>query len=518
MFMALALRTAFAAIAVFCAVGPARAEPCRADSVLGLYEGTATAKGLGEIEITLNLLCDKGQYAGQVFTSIGDLVVSSVKSANGAVALAFDTGGSLGTMELQLAGERLSGSFLVTSEKGPIDLARKGPAMAVDGMNARLDLTPQQWVDDIEALRVQLPKRHANAFFFLPKQVFELQIAALKRDVPLLNSDQIFVRMAQIVNAIGDGHTVIASPDDRRSLPIELSTFGKDIRVTAAAAGFERANGARVLKIGGMDIAAARERALTLTPAQELAELRDGRIVYYLARGLNLHGLGITPSRDRALFTLQDDAGQTFAIEFPALAAGEEPQLTYGYPKTGLRYQRPGEAFWCQDVAAAKSVYCAFHAYQDLKAKAQAMFALIDKVRPAKLIIDMRDNDGGDNTEGEAHLVKPLKARADLNRKGKLFVLIGPLTFSAAMNNAAQFQDETEATLVGQTIGEKPNSYQEPRQFRLPRSHLIVRASTLYYEFRKTGENAIRPDKEAIPTWDDMKAGRDPALDWALAQ
>jgi hypothetical protein len=36
----------------------------------------------------------------------------------------------------------------------------------------------------------------------------------------------------------------------------------------------------------------------------------------------------------------------------------------------------------------------------------------------------------------------------------------------------------TEATLVGQTIGKRPSSYQEPRQFILPNSHLVVRYST----------------------------------------
>jgi hypothetical protein len=86
------------------------------------------------------------------------------------------------------------------------------------------------------------------------------------------------------------------------------------------------------------------------------------------------------------------------------------------------------------------------------------------------------------------------------------------------MNNAAQFQDQTQATLVGQQIGEKPNSYQEPRQFRLPNSHLIVRASSLYYRFRETGPNAVTPDKTIVPTWADVKAGRDPVLDWVLAQ
>ncbi len=111
-----------------------------------------------------------------------------------------------------------------------------------------------------------------------------------------------------------------------------------------------------------------------------------------------------------------------------------------------------------------------------------------------------------------------MRERPDLNRKGRLYVLIGPLTFSAAMNNAAQFADETEAILVGETIGERPNSYQEPRQFQLPNSRLIVRVSTLWYAFRKTGENAIRPDRTIIPTWPQVRAGRDPVLEWVLAQ
>ncbi len=126
------------------------------------------------------------------------------------------------------------------------------------------------------------------------------------------------------------------------------------------------------------------------------------------------------------------------------------------------------------------------------------MFALLDGVKPAKLVIDMRDNGGGDNTVGYAEVLKPLEARTAINRKGRLYVHIGAETFSAAMNNAAQFQDETAAILVGETIGEKPNSYQEPRQFRLPNSHLVVRASTLWYAFRKTGPNLVAPDRRSF--------------------
>jgi hypothetical protein len=496
----------------------ARSESCRPDSILGLFEGVAKSGELGTVDITLNLLCDNGAYAAQLFTSVGDFSAKSARSNAGKVEIAVDTGVSLGTFDLQVNGERLDGSFLFGEEKGSVELSRKGPALAASGMKARLDLSPQQWVEDLDALKRELPKRHANAFFYLPKAAFEAQIKQLQDDVARLNGDQVFVRIAQIVNAIGDGHTGVVSPEDRRTLPIELLSFGNDMRIVAAGPGLEAANGAKVVKIGNTDIARVRDLALTLTPSEELNELREARIVYYLARGIVLHGLGITPSRDSALFTVRRDAGKTFAVDIKARGPREDVKLTPAYPTSGLRYQREHETFWCDSVAAAKAVYCAFHSYQELKAKAAAMFALIDSSRAKKLIIDMRDNGGGDNTVGYAQLVKPLMARADLNRKGHLFVLVGPLTFSAAMNNAAQFQDETEAILVGQTIGEKPNSYQEPRQFRLPNSHLVVRASTLYYEFRKTGPNAIKPDKEIIPTWDDVKAGRDPVLDWAIAQ
>jgi len=83
------------------------------------------------------------------------------------------------------------------------------------------------------------------------------------------------------------------------------------------------------------------------------------------------------------------------------------------------------------------------------------------------------------------------------------------------MSNAAQFKSETNCILVGQAIGERPNSYQEAREIRLPNSHLIVRAATQYYVFLKgSQENVLRPDKEIPRTWNDYKVGRDAPLEW----
>ncbi len=86
------------------------------------------------------------------------------------------------------------------------------------------------------------------------------------------------------------------------------------------------------------------------------------------------------------------------------------------------------------------------------------------------------------------------------------------------MANAAHFRQMTEATLAGRTIGENPNSYQEPREFTLPHSKLTVRYSTKLYEFNRGGENAIHADHEIVVTWEEYKAGRDPVMEWVVGR
>jgi hypothetical protein len=508
------------AIALAAWAGSADAAPCQPNDANGLFKGSAKA-GDSQIDVMLNLYCRDGQFAAQLFTSQGDFAVSEAASTGDHVTLKFDTRAALGSADLILRGDVLSGATDVAGDKGTLTLTRSGPALAENALAPTFDLTPAQWHEDLIFLASELPKRHANAFFSLSRAAFDAEVAALDKRLDGANADQIFVGLQQIIKSIGDGHTGLGTPPpDRRVMPLQFSKFGDEYRVTGVGPGYEKALGARLVKIAGMPVAEAWKRALTLTPRAELMELRQGDALVYLARGYSLHGLDITPDRNHTLYTLRNDAGHIFTLD--AIGLNPKPgvvvEMKSGYSDIALRYQNRGVPFWCKSLPDQHALYCGWRAYQDLAANAKAMFDQIASLHPQKLVIDMRDNGGGDNTVGYAELVAKLKAHADLNRKGRLYVLVGPETFSAAMNNAAQFQDETNAILVGQTIGEKPNSYQEPRQFRLPNSHLVVRASTLYYEFRKHGENAVRPAKQIIPTWAEVKVGRDPVLDWVLKQ
>ena len=484
----------------------------------GLYAGVAGSPDGSRRDVTVNLICEAGRYRAQFFTPSGDFNGDGVSFAGGHLTAKVDTGVALGDVDLTQTGDQLAGRFDMGGGRGTLTLTRQGPALAADAMTPRLDLTPDQWREDVRALAVGLPKLHANAFHSLSRSEFDAEIAALDRRAGSANGDQMWVGLQQIAKSIGDGHTGVGAPPDRRVLPIEIGRFGEDFRITAVGPGLNAALGARIVKVGGVPIGKVWARVMTLTARQELAPLREGDALVYLARGYALHGLGVTADRDHARYTLEDDAGRLFDIDVAALGPGETVRMTSGHTQTALRFQKPGEAFWCDNRPADRALYCGWRSYQDLGARARAMFAMVDAAKPAKLIIDMRDNDGGDNTVGYAALVKPIEARSDLNARGHLYVLVGALTFSAAMNNAAQFQDETRAILVGQTIGERPNSYQEPRQFRLPNSHLVVRAFTLWYAFRKQGPNVVAPDKEIIPTWNEVRSGRDPAVEWVLSQ
>ena len=175
------------------------------------------------------------------------------------------------------------------------------------------------------------------------------------------------------------------------------------------------------------------------------------------------------------------------------------------------------EQFWTVYWVDQQTLYVNFRGYENLARNTENLFGELDRLRPARLIIDLRDNGGGDYEKGRRLLIEPIKQRPWINTRGRLFVMVGRRTFSAAMVNAVDFDAMTEALLVGEPIGEKPNSYQEVRQFTLPNSGLTVGVSTKWYAFVPgDAANEVRPDIVSPPRWDDWLSPRDSAVERVL--
>jgi hypothetical protein len=380
-----------------------------------------------------------------------------------------------------------------------------------------LQLTTAQWREDVHFFARELPRRHKNAFHHISQAHFEAEVDALDRRLEGLDADAVYVGLSRIANLVGDAHTYLRVPRDDANFPFDFHKFGDTYRVTNAVTDQERALGARVLKVENLALPAALQLAREQTPDDESEAYREPLALQRLSVGIFLHGWGLTSNRNVAHYTLADDKGE-FTLEVRAPPPGGPSPAAISIPsEPPLFQQQPSEPFHTVWLASERTVYCNFRSYADPSSHAKSLLSLIAKLQPDKLVVDMRSNGGGDYTEGLRDLVEPIRGLASLNRKGHLFVLIGPFTFSAAMANAAHFRQQTAALLVGQTIGERPNSYQEVGEVLLPNSHLTLRYSTQYYEFVPRGENVIRPDQEVRPTWDEVRAGRDPVLEWVLA-
>ena len=106
-----------------------------------------------------------------------------------------------------------------------------------------------------------------------------------------------------------------------------------------------------------------------------------------------------------------------------------------------------------------------------------------------------------------------------VNRWGGLVVIIGRITFSAAMNLVVDLERHTRAFFVGEPTGSSPNHYGENGDVLLPRNPLRGSVSTLWWQSSEPNDDRpwVAPDIPARPSAADYAANRDPAVDACLA-
>lgn len=375
-------------------------------------------------------------------------------------------------------------------------------------------MTADKWRADVDFFARELPKRHMNAFHGTTREQFDRAVADLRAKAGRVSDDEMIVGFKQIAASVGDAHTGVRLPAGSHRLPVAIGQFGDELRITRAAEGAKALLGAKVVRIGDTPVEEVTKRLRTVIAQDESEWYVRGALVPNILAAEVLHGLGIVSDAGRVRLTVADDGGTERSVDVATLPAATDPA---GWPsaQTGTPAVRvdPQAAFAFAYLDAAKTVYVAFRRYDDLKKRSRELWAFVDSHPVQKIVIDLRQNGGGDYTKGREYLVAPLKARPKI----KPYVLIGNRTLSAAMNNAIDFRTDARATLVGQPIGEKANSYQENDEMVLPASKLVVSYSTRYYRFLPNDPAGIvKPDHEAAPAWSDFVAGRDPALEWAL--
>ena len=379
-------------------------------------------------------------------------------------------------------------------------------------------LTSEQWIQELHYFTNEIRGEHRDPYHLISKTKFDSEIAALETRIPSMKDYEVVVGLQRLAALIGDGHTFVDTSLYRR-LPIEAFWFGEDLRVVRAAPEYKRAIGAKVVKIGSTSINEVRGKLQQLIPQGESKWFEMDRSAGLITEIEPLAALHIIPYSDTAGFTFETDSGSRFTLELRADVPGKNSSLVTLSEQVPLPFQHSDAPFWFTYLSDSRTVYVDFHSYQDLQEETKHLWEFIAQHPVKRLIIDMRWNGGGNFVHGRQYLVSKITFMPLLNRPGRLFVITGRRTFSAGMTNVTDFRRETEAIIVGEPTGARPNGYQENHWFRLPLSKIQVSCATLKYRFQPYNDSsAVFPDHQADPDWSLFRIGKDSAIDWILTQ
>ncbi len=374
------------------------------------------------------------------------------------------------------------------------------------------------WLSDIQHLATELARLHVNAFTHISQEAFSTEVERLKGDVPELEDHEVVVRILQLVARIGDSHTMVYSQPPPR-VPIDLYWFADGLFVVRAAETERDLIGARLIAIDGRPLQEILDAIADIIPHENDPWLREMAPRHLVAPDV-LHALGLIGAPALATFRFMDRAG----LEFDrVLLKTNEASINWSEAiplEQRPLYRRDSDRnYWYEYIAWGNTLYVAYNRCQEMASLsvdefASELAAFAQSHPVARLVLDLRNNSGGDSGLVTRLFTKTFVALPHVNHPDRFFVVIGPGTFSSAMMNAISIAQQTNATLIGTPTGGKPNHFGNVRTFKLPFSGLTVQYSTRWFALIPDADPAsVIPDVEVAVTSDDYFAGRDPVME-----
>ncbi len=392
---------------------------------------------------------------------------------------------------------------------------------------------PSTAADDVRELGTQIAQIHPDAFRSVSRQRFESDVGALAQQAPSISRNELLVGMLRIIASLGprNGHTGLFPGDPTHTqelhfYPVRLYDFADGMRVVDATDRSLIRN--RLVAVEDVPIEQVLELVEPLVPRDNTSNLR-GLAPHYLLTAEVLDGLGVADGIEAAEFTFEQPDGQRVDIVLTPVAASQytsafaDPLFGH-YPSILPKATQPlylsGSArpLWARTLAGGRAVYVG---YNSVRSPTPAVLRKIERLVRGKavrrVIVDLRLNGGGDNTT-YGSLTTLFRSKV-VNTRGKLRVLIGRATFSAAANFAAEIDRATRAVFFGEPTGGGVETYADTFPVLLPTVGWTVRIAARYHERKKNKSDrrlAVDPDVRVDLTSSQYFARSDPVLDRAL--
>lgn len=383
------------------------------------------------------------------------------------------------------------------------------------------------WQADIGSIVPGIERIHPDPFHGTSKADLEAAAAALSARAPALSDDELMAgvaRIAALVSARGcDGHTGLyvwgtgTYPVD--SLPLRLWLFGDDVVIVDALPPHQDLIGARIEAIEGRPIDQVRAALDPLIPRDNDQTVRLLTPRYLLIPQV-LRGIGL--ANDSSVRLRYSSAGDSREVDLASIPMadynawagpyGLHLPLPPGHPDVRF-LARVNDDLWWEVLPDGATLYVQYNRVEPIDSSVEELRTALRAPELTRVVLDLRNNFGGE--------VRPIDTMVGLfddptvDQPGKLFVITGRNTFSAASMLAARLEARTDAIFVGEPMSGCPTTYGNNVELPLPSSGLTVLVSSLLEVGTDPGDTrtTIPLDATAELTQEEWAAGDDPALD-----
>jgi len=333
-------------------------------------------------------------------------------------------------------------------------------------------------------------------------------IVDLRGRAPAMTDAQFMLALARFAGLADNGHDSIHPGEGawrpKLRLPVRMIWFADALLIARAGPDSADLLGASIVTIDG------------LTPGELMERLRplQGGIDGYRRWQMNwifhspeaLHAIGVARHPDRLELQLKLPNGRAVTRTVDAYPAAEMPPgqvpgrywipaLWHGEREKAWRtavdpshaplyLQEPDAWFRMIDLPDLEALYVQFRSNFDEGDEKIAPFVAAVSKRlksspPKNLILDLRFDTGGDNTQNR-DLMREIAQRVP----GRIYLLVGNYTFSAGIASAAALKHDggDKVTIVGDAVGDRMQWWSEHGEpVCLPASKVCFAINTGYW-------------------------------------
>lgn len=374
-------------------------------------------------------------------------------------------------------------------------------------------LSEQEWKDDTQFLKTEL-KMH-------PAFKDSLTETFLSDQYPtkFTNDDERLVSLMELVGRFKDGHTLmhpLQAGLKARNYPLQGFWFDDGYFIVRAAKKYKDLIGKQIISINGIPIDKLFQKIGILYGAENEWQ-RKAQFDLFVFSANVLHGLQVASTISNCTIEYRSNGESNlmnvtsepfFAWFFWYLKPISDEEWNPAYhnmrkPNYSLQYD-----------SSYKGVRVNFNFIQSIKdwpikSMAEDLTKAI-ATNPERVIFDLRNNLGGDNTRYKS-LLKVIREHA---AKTDFIFLVSRKTFSAGVNFISEAKAAGRIILVGEPTGAGPNHYGDAQHVMLPNSKLSLFVSTRKWKFDSLDNRKYYiPDIPVTYKSVHLREGNDPWLD-----